>query len=103
MGFSLPALSPAPADQTNKLLRLMLEGYNNSTLTPDILKEDDFNAKPDDLRVNQLFSISLTFSLLASFGALLGQQWVIHYSKRSPAGSERERWERQRKLEAAHR
>lgn len=81
----------------------MLKGYNNATWSLDDLKEDTFSPTADSQRINQLFSISLTFSLLASFGALLGQQWVIHYNKRSPAGSEMERWERQRKLEAAHR
>lgn len=103
MGFSLPALSAGPADQTNKLLKLMLLGYNNATWSQDDLDEDPFFPTTDSQRINQLFSLSLTFSLLASFGALLGQQWVIHYNKRSPAGSEKERWERQRKLEAAQR
>lgn len=56
------------------------------------------------MRVNQLFSMSLTCSLLASFGALVGQQWLVYYSKqRVSSGEEKERWEEQRKLSGAHR
>lgn len=58
---------------------------------------------PNAVRINQLFSISLTCSILAAFGALFGQQWLVYYKKRSGGGIETERWERERKLLGAWR
>lgn len=100
---SLPLLSPDPAAQMNNLLRLLVLRTDNTTLTSPDLDPPPFSPSSDSIRINQYFSASLTCSLLAAFGALLGQQWLIFYKKRSTGGLEKERWDEQRKLDGTER
>ncbi|KIO24298.1 hypothetical protein M407DRAFT_26318 [Tulasnella calospora MUT 4182] len=53
--------------------------------------------------VNILFSLSLTLALLASFLAVLGQQWLVCGRKRSSGGADAQRWEQLRRYLGAKR
>lgn len=103
LAFSIPMLSDDPAAQTNNLLKLLIQGANNSTLTAADLAPPSFTPTSDGVHVNQLFSLSLSLSILASFGALLGQQWIICYRRQTPAAYEGRRWDLERKFEGAKR
>lgn len=103
LALSLPALSNDPAAETNTLLRLIVQGAQNSTLTPTDLEPPPYSPSPSEVRINQMFSISLTFSLIASFGALLGQQWLIYYKRRASSTPDGLRWESTRKLHGGER
>lgn len=103
LSLSLPGLSNDPAAETNTLLRLIVQGAQNSTLRPADLEPPPYSPSSSEVRINQLFSISLTFSLIASFGALLGQQWLIYYKRRTSASPDGLRWESTRKLDGAER
>lgn len=81
-------LAVDPAAETNNLLRLLVQGADNKTLTPADLSPPSFNPSNAAVRINALFSVSLTFSILASFGALLGQQWILDYSQRGSKAQE---------------
>lgn len=90
-------------EETNRLLRLVVMGVNNSTLYPGEVGPLPFAPPNDGVLINQLFSVSLTLSLLAAFGALVGQQWIASYNRRPSGGFEKERRERQRRLLGAKR
>lgn len=47
--------------------------------------------------------MSLTLALLSSFLAVLGQQWLVQYRKRTGGGVEYQRWEQQRRYLGAKR
>lgn len=98
MTLTMPMLSADPAAQTNHLLTLLVQGVDNSTLTPADLKPTPFSPSPQGIRVNQLLSISLSLSMIASFGALLGQQWIMCYQRPSEHLSGSHRWELARQL-----
>lgn len=96
-------LSDDPLAETNTLLRLLVQGADNSTMTPADLLAPPFTPSHVNWVVNQLFSTSLTLSLLASFGALVAQQWIVHYTRQTPGASDGGRWDRERKFEGAQR
>lgn len=96
-------LSADSQDETNRLLRLLVKGMDNSTLSQADIGPPPFSPSSDGMRINQLFSVSLTCSLLAAFGALLGQQWITSYKRRPVGGFDEERRERQRRLLGAKR
>lgn len=93
-------LSADPGDETNRLLRLLVQGAGNTTSD---LGPPPFTPPYDAVHVNQLFSASLTCSLLAALGALFGQQWIASYKRRPNGGFEEERRERQRRVLGAKR
>lgn len=101
--YWLPQLSIGPADETNKLLRLLVMRVDNATLTDADLGPSAFVATSGNIRINLLLSISLTISLLASFGTLLAQQWIAHFKGGIHLGLEKDRWEKRRKLDGAQR
>lgn len=102
IALSVPMLTPDSGDETNRLLRLILQGVDNNTLTSDDI-HPAFVPSNDAIRINRLFSVSLTCSMIAAFGALLGQQWITSYKRRFAGGFEEERQERQRRLLGAQR
>lgn len=69
-------LSPAPTDDTNTLLRYLV--LKNDTVTAGDLAPTTFSAPWDAIRINFLFAASLSCSLLAAFGAMLGKQWLSY-------------------------
>lgn len=96
-------LSADPGDETNRLLRLLVQGVDNTTLMMSDIGPPPFAPSNDAVHVNQLFTISLTCSLLAALGALFGQQWITSYKRRPDGGFEEERRERQRRVLGAKR
>lgn len=98
-------LNADPAAETNHLLRLLLRGGTGQTgLTDDDLKAPEFTASNEAIRLARLFSVSLTLTLLAAFGAMVGKQWMIYYSRGSQGGpSEGESRMLQKKLSGVHR
>ncbi|KAG8922077.1 hypothetical protein FRC01_014509 [Tulasnella sp. 417] len=105
LAFAIPMLNQDPAAETNHLLRLLLRGgMNQSGLTDKDLEAPEFTASEEAIRLGRLFSISLTLTLLAAFGAMVGKQWMIYYSRGSQGGpSEGESRMLQKKLSGVHR
>lgn len=97
----MPTLSADPAEETNRLLRLLIQGVENAT--SDVLGPPSFTPPSQAIRINQLFSVSLTCSMLAAFGALVGQQWIISYQRRPTSASEDKWRERHRRFLGAQR
>ncbi|KAG8982494.1 hypothetical protein FRB93_008012 [Tulasnella sp. JGI-2019a] len=83
---ALNALSAAPADQTNHLLRLLLTNGTNSALTPSQLNPPSFAPTRGAVRQNCFFFASLGFSLLAAAGAVLAKQWLHYYQRTGQTG-----------------
>lgn len=96
-------MSANPLDDTNALLLQLVSGKNNSIKTMADLPSASFSPPSDIYPINVLFSVSLTLALLASFLAVLGQQWLVHYRKRSGGGAEHQRWEQLRRYLGARR
>lgn len=90
-------LSPDSGDETNRLLLLMVQKLDNNTLSPEDIGPQSFTPSAAGISINQLFSISLICSMIASFGALLGQQWITSYRRLPLGGSEDARHQRQRR------
>lgn len=102
MQFSFPLLAPDPSDQTNALLLLLVQGVQNSTITADNITPA-FQPSASAIRTNRLFTSSLTISLVASFGAVLGKQWLTHFSKPFHGSQRETRRQAQRKVNGAER
>ncbi|KAG9046678.1 hypothetical protein FS837_003880 [Tulasnella sp. UAMH 9824] len=103
LAFTLPQMSADPADDTNALLFQIMRGANTTITSPADLPSASFSPPTGALPINILFSMSLTLALLASFLAVLGQQWLVYYRKRSGGGAERQRWEQLRRYLGAKR
>ncbi|KAG8965459.1 hypothetical protein FRC00_002706 [Tulasnella sp. 408] len=105
LALTLPLMSPDPADDTNALLRdnnlILLNlalGRNDSLPSTNPLPSETFSPTGKVLTVNVLFSVSLTFAIVASFLAVLGRQWLVYYRKRGGGGPEGRRWEQLRRF-----
>lgn len=106
MAFTLPQMTADPASDTNALLlqiALGSSGSNGNITSAADLPSASFTPPPGILSINILFSISLTLALFASFLAVLGQQWLVYYRKRSGGGPESQRWEQLRRYLGARR
>ncbi|KAG8924891.1 hypothetical protein FRC01_010924 [Tulasnella sp. 417] len=103
LAFTLPQLSADPAEDTNALLFQIMLGGNSTIRTPADLPSASFSPPAGAYPINVLFSMSLTLALLGSFLAVLGQQWLVYYRKRSGGGAERQRWEQLRRYLGAKR
>lgn len=86
-----------PADDTNALLLQLVTGGNSSIHSADDLPSATFTPSQNIFPVNILFSFSLTLAIISSFLAVLGQQWLVYYRKRSGGGVEHQRWEQLRR------
>lgn len=101
LAVSLSMMSPDP---TQDLIRELIKLSSNSTLTPTTdLQPAPFSPSSDAILVNQLFTGSLTCSLVAAFFAVLGKQWIAYYKKRGGGGVEKQRWEQLKRSMAAER
>ncbi|KAG8941199.1 hypothetical protein FRC03_004746, partial [Tulasnella sp. 419] len=69
-------LRPSSMERTNALLLQIIQRMNNATFAE---QEPPFVASSTSVVVNQLFFASLSCSLLAAFGAVLGKQWLNEY------------------------
>ncbi|KAG8961042.1 hypothetical protein FRC05_006404 [Tulasnella sp. 425] len=103
LALTLPGMSADPADDTNALLLQFVTGGNGSIHSAEDLPSASFSPPSGIIPVNILFSLSLTLALLAAFLAVLGQQWLVYYRKRSGGGAEAQRWEQLRRYLGAKR
>ncbi|KAG9020967.1 hypothetical protein FS837_007699 [Tulasnella sp. UAMH 9824] len=95
-------MSADPADDTNALLFHLVTGGNLNITSMDDLPSASFSPASGMFSINILFSLSLTLALLAAFLAVLGQQWLVYYRKRS-GGANAQRWEQLRRYLGAKR
>ncbi|KAG9044844.1 hypothetical protein FS837_007426 [Tulasnella sp. UAMH 9824] len=103
LALTLPQMKPDPADDTNALLLQVAKGGNGTIQSSADLPSASFSPPPGIYPVNVLLSMSLTLALLSSFLAVLGQQWLVQYRKRSGGGAEHQRWEQLRRYLGAKR
>ncbi|KAG8958701.1 hypothetical protein FRC05_008717, partial [Tulasnella sp. 425] len=103
LALTLPGMSADPADDTNALLLQFVTGGNGSIHSAEDLPSASFSPASGIIPINILFSLSLTLALLAAFLAVLGQQWLVYYRKRSGGGAEAQRWEQLRRYLGAKR
>ncbi|KAG2032633.1 hypothetical protein BDR03DRAFT_873633 [Suillus americanus] len=91
-------LSPDPSDTTNALLtQLVYIGFGNFTAAGSTPADPAsmWSASASALRIQMVAYASLSMSLLAAFGAVLGKQWLGYYkSNRYGRGSQEERGKR---------
>jgi hypothetical protein len=89
-------LSPDPSDTTNALLKqIVYIGLGNLTAAGPIPAEPTWSPATSTLRIQMVAYASLSMSLLAAFGAVLGKQWLGYYkSNRYGRGSQEERGKR---------
>ncbi|KAG1844641.1 hypothetical protein DFJ58DRAFT_664706 [Suillus subalutaceus] len=97
-------LIPDPTDTTNALItQLVLIGLGNFTAagSAPVAPASTWSPTTANLRVQSIAYASLSFGLLAAFGAMLCKQWLGYYkSHRYSRGSEDERGKRrQEKLD----
>ncbi|KAG9040820.1 hypothetical protein FS837_013053 [Tulasnella sp. UAMH 9824] len=97
LALALPEMTASPADDTDALLLQLVTGDNSTMRTADDLPSASFTPSPNIVPVNILFSLSLTLALIASFLAVLAQQWLVYYRKRSGGGADYQRWEQLRR------
>ncbi|KAG8963404.1 hypothetical protein FRC05_004745 [Tulasnella sp. 425] len=102
LALTLPKLSADPTDDTNALLLQQVTG-NGTIRSAKDLPSATFAPPPGIFPVNVIFSLSLTLALLSSFIAVLAQQWLVYYRKRSGGGTEHQRWEQLRRYLGAKR
>ncbi|KAG1795272.1 hypothetical protein EV424DRAFT_1496598, partial [Suillus variegatus] len=72
-------LSPDPSDTTNALLKQLVQiGLGNLAQAGPTPKEPASTWSPSEstLRIQMVVYTSLSMSLLAAFGAVLGKQWL---------------------------
>ena len=102
------SLSPNPSDTTNSLLMILINKIDNNTFPPQEASLPVWNGPSStSIWVQTLAYTSLSTSLLAAFGAVLGKQWLGHYkTSRFGRGTLQERCQRRQKkldgLEAWH-
>lgn len=96
-------MSADPAKDTNALLLQLVAGGNSAIRSVNDLPSAAFTPSPGIFPVNILFSLSLTFAIICSFLAVLGEQWLVYYRKRSGGGAEYQRWEQLRRYLGAQR
>ncbi|KAG9014916.1 hypothetical protein FRB90_005127, partial [Tulasnella sp. 427] len=93
LALTLPQMSADPADDTNALLFALVTGRNDTILSEQDLPSAKFSPPRHILPVNILFSLSLTLAIISSFLAVLGQQWLVSYRRKSGGGKEGQRRE----------
>ncbi|KIO27353.1 hypothetical protein M407DRAFT_23395, partial [Tulasnella calospora MUT 4182] len=103
LALTLPMMSADPADDTNALLLQLVKGGNATFNSEADLPSATFSPPPAIYPVNMLFAVSLACALMSSFLAVLGQQWLVYYRKRSGGGAEHQRKEQLRRQLGAQR
>jgi Family of unknown function (DUF6535) len=97
------SLSPIPSDTTNSLLMILINTINSSTFPAQQASLPVWNGPSSTtIWIQTLAYTSLSSSLLAAFGAVLGKQWLGHFkTSRLGRGALHERCQRrQKKLDA---
>ncbi|KAG8964570.1 hypothetical protein FRC00_001817 [Tulasnella sp. 408] len=103
LALTLPMMTADPADDTNALLLQLVKGGNATIDSEADLPSATFSPPPAIYPVNVLFAVSLTCALMSSFLAVLGQQWLVYYRKRSGGGAAHQRKEQLRRQMGAQR
>ncbi|KAG8911671.1 hypothetical protein FRC01_005591, partial [Tulasnella sp. 417] len=103
LALTLPMMTADPADDTNALLLQLVKGGNTTINSQADLPSSTFSPPSAIYPVNVLFAVSLTCALMSSFLAVLGQQWLVYYRKRSGGGAEHQRKEQLRRQLGAQR
>ncbi|KAG9036174.1 hypothetical protein FS837_001737 [Tulasnella sp. UAMH 9824] len=103
LALTLPMMSADPADDTNALLLQLVKGGNATINSTADLPSATFSPPPAIYPVNVLFAVSLMCALMSSFLAVLGQQWLVYYRKRSGGGAAHQRKEQLRRQLGAQR
>ncbi|KAG9032481.1 hypothetical protein FS837_002733 [Tulasnella sp. UAMH 9824] len=103
LALTLPMMSADPANDTNALLLQLVRGGNATINSEADLPSATFSPSPAIYPVNVLFAVSLTCALMSSFLAVLGQQWLVYYRKRSGGGAAHQRKEQLRRQLGAQR
>ncbi|KAG8918542.1 hypothetical protein FRC02_002303 [Tulasnella sp. 418] len=94
-------LQSDPVQTTNNLLRLIIKRMNDSLELSEADLNQSWKADPNALRLNAIFFASLSFSLIASFGAILGKEMLSEYKVSGALNSMAERGQiRQIKFDA---
>lgn len=76
-----------PAQETNRLLRLLLVQAGNMTSLPPAQLNPPFTASNSIIRQNCLFFASLCSSLVTAAGAVMAKQWLGTYERTGQIGS----------------
>ncbi|KAG8964568.1 hypothetical protein FRC00_001815 [Tulasnella sp. 408] len=103
LALTLPMMTADPANDTNALLLQLVKGGNTTINSEADLPSATFSPPPAIYPVNILFAVSLTCALMSSFLAVLGQQWLVYYRKRSGGGAAHQRKEQLRRQLGAQR
>ncbi|KAG8916813.1 hypothetical protein FRC02_003578 [Tulasnella sp. 418] len=85
--ISLNRLQPTPSDDTNELLRLFLRSQSVNITTDSHPWELENVA----VKTSYLFSASLSCTLLAASGGLVGKQWIVSYQRPRRASTDEKR------------
>ncbi|KIO30413.1 hypothetical protein M407DRAFT_20480 [Tulasnella calospora MUT 4182] len=96
-------MSADPADDTNALLLQLVKGGNATINSEADLPSATFSPPAAIYPVNILFAVSLACALMSSFLAVLGQQWLVYYRKRSGGSAAHQRKEQLRRQLGAQR
>lgn len=83
--MTMSDLSPDPSEKTNALLELLVKRVDNTTLTPSDLTPP-FSPQLSSIVVNFLLYASLSCSLLAAMGAMLGKEWLQSFDRTGQTG-----------------
>ncbi|KAH7923688.1 hypothetical protein BV22DRAFT_566534 [Leucogyrophana mollusca] len=94
------SLSADPTDTTNALLMQVVHALNNSTFAGQNLEPPAWNGPgPTMTWVQSLIYASLSASLLAALGAVLGKQWLGQYRQKGLGMNDERGRRRQKKLD----
>ncbi|KAL0950148.1 hypothetical protein HGRIS_010144 [Hohenbuehelia grisea] len=81
-------LSPDPNDTTQALLQVIAHSLNNSLFPESMPQLSSWDGPERDVVWTQcILYASLSASLLAAFGAVLGKQWLSYYARVGERGS----------------
>jgi len=94
-----PALSPDPSNTTNALLAILIYTLDNSTFSdPPAIPQ--WNGPPYTVVCSQTLGyVSLSFSLFAALGAVVGKQWLSRFNRLGEGTDEVRGRRRQQKLD----
>ncbi|KAG2055683.1 hypothetical protein BDR06DRAFT_841329, partial [Suillus hirtellus] len=100
LGIMLPNLSPDPSDTTNALLMMIYHQLNNTAFPGQVSSLPSWDGPPWIIIWTQtLLYASLSTSLLAALGAVLGQKWLRDYADNTRGPREYRRTRRQIKVD----
>ncbi|KIO30249.1 hypothetical protein M407DRAFT_225094, partial [Tulasnella calospora MUT 4182] len=85
ISLTMPGLSSDPMTEANALLRLLVTSANNNTLLPTD-PPPPFAPSPNSVIVNCLLYASLSCSLLAAVGAMMGKEWLQGFDRTGQTG-----------------